>query len=266
MLILNDNNEVGIDAGGYICPEDEASPIWNYFFEDFSFLQEVNIYMYGLFDMINANQDDVIECFLAETYNKIHKDYQTGFLLASRGLIEQSKIMLRVILDKIMIMQAVYDNNENYNLWLKHQAYQRNRLIKDIKEKKSGLEHLYDKVKEIDLDPDARYVSSKEWASLSAMESEYNITYRLFSGSVHYSLSAYEGDVIFSDGRPEEIMIGPQIDDMEILLITLATDALKATKIISNHYEIRDERYAQLDNKLQLRQSELMKLVINNGW
>lgn len=264
MLILNDNNEVGIDADGYICPEDETSPIWNCFIEDFSLLQEINTYMYGLFDRINANQNDVIECFLSETYNKIHKDYQTGFLLASRGLIEQSKIMLRVILDKIMIMQAVYNDNENYNLWLKHQAYQRNRLIRDIKEKKPGLEHLYEKVKGVDIEPNAKYISSIEWAKLSAMESEYNVTYRLFSGSVHYSLSAYEEDVTLLDGRPEAIMIGPQTEETEVILISLATDALKAAHIIREYFEIRDEKYALLYNKVETRQSELLKMFINN--
>lgn len=264
MLILNDNNEVGIDAAGYVCPEDTTSPIWECFIDDFSLLQEINIYMYGLFDKMNANQNDVIECFLAETYNKIYKDYQSGLLLASRGLIEQSKVMLRVILDKIMIMQAVHNDNENYHLWFKHQIYQRNRLIKDIKNKRPGLEHLYDKVNGMDLEPDAKRVSSLEWARLSAMESEYNITYRLFSGSVHYSLSAYEEDITFSDGRPEAIMIGPQTDEIEILLITLATDALKAASIIIEHYGLKDEKYAQLENKLKTRQRELLKWAISN--
>lgn len=261
MIILSEAGEIRIDTSGYFFPSDEQSPIWRNFKDAFTFAQNVNTYMYELFDYIKPKDIDEIACFMAETYNKIHKDYQTGVLLASRGLQDQVKVMIRVLLDKLMIMQAIHNNKENYTLWLKHQSKNRNSLINEIKEKRPGLEHLYNKAIELELDPDAKKMRPQDWARLADMESDYNVAYRLFSGSVHYSLDSYEEDVISVDGIPKGILIGPQAKEIEMLLITLATDALQATNIMRECYDISDERYHELDKELETRQKDLMQMI-----
>lgn len=261
MIILNEVGEISLDAGGYFFPADEQSPIWRNYNDTFIFAQNVNTYMYELFDYIKPKDNDEVACFIAETYNKIHKDFQTGVLLASRGLQDQVKIMIRVLLDKLMIMQAIHNNEENYTLWLKHQSKNRNSLINEIKQKRPGLEQLYNKAIELTLDPDAKMMRPQDWARLANMEADYNVAYRLFSGSIHYSANSYEEDIIVVDGIPKGILIGPQAKDVEKLVITLVTDAMQSIKIIIECYKLADEKYNELDEDLENRQKVLMQRV-----
>lgn len=265
MIILSEAGDVMIDAGGYFFPADEQSPIWQNYKDTFTFAQNVNTYMYELFDYIKPKDNDKVACFIAETYNKIHKDYQTGVLIASRGLQNQVKTMIRVLLDKLMIMQAIHNNEENYTLWLKHQSKNRNSLINEIKQKRPGLEHLCNRAIELETDPNAKMIKPQDWARLANMESDYNVAYKLFSGSVHYSVNSYEEDVVFVDGIPKAILIGPQAKEVEKLVITLVADALQAANIMRERYKISDERYNELDEDLENRQKIIMQRIKQEG-
>lgn len=56
-------------------------------------------------------------------------------------------------------------------------------------------------------------------------------------------MSSFETDLTFEDGLPCILDIGPKFDDAPELLITIATDALRAMKIIISYFRLDDTQY-----------------------
>lgn len=258
MIIINENNEIGIDDEGFMEDLDFNAHIAKAYSSEFNFMQQINEYMYCLFRVIEPQNTDVIGCFLVGTYSKIHKTTQAAVLLVSRGLEEQVKILIRSILDKLMIMQAVCNDNENYNIWIEHQQYEVNRLVRDIKKDEPGLGHLKGSIPGDKSLPKGKYVGPKKWSELAGMEEDYNVVYRLFSGNVHYSLSSLEADISLENGLPHIMDIGPKYDETRQLMITLATDALRAVKIVIDYFDVDDAMYRTLDSNLEKIQDDLL--------
>lgn len=259
MLFINQDGNVEIDMNGYLSDSDETSPIWINYNNLFLFSKQVNTFMYELLELTEPKDNDVIACFIVETFSKIHKDYQSGIILAARGLADQTKVILRIILDKLMIMKAVQLDSNNYNLWLKQQAKNRNTIINEIRNKRPGLKHLYNSVKDYELSKDAEKVPVSKWAKLAEMEEEYNVTYRLFSENVHYSIRSFSDNLIVEDGTTAAILIGPQLEEIEIILTSLITDAMKAASIVLDHFNIAKDKYTELDKILESWQVVFMK-------
>lgn len=258
MIIINEKNEIGIDDEGFMEELDFNTYIAKAYSSEFDFVRQVNEYMYCLYGMIAPQNTDVIGCFLAGTYNKIHKTIQAAVILASRGLNEQVKILIRSILDKLMIMQAVCNDNHDYNRWMEHQQHEKNRLIRDIKNDEPGLGHLKESIPADKSLPKGKYTSQKKWAELADMKEEYNVVYRLFSGNVHYSLNSLEEDIYLENGLPHIMDIGPKYDETRQLIITLATDALRAAKIVIDFFDVDDVKFRALNSNLEKRQEELL--------
>lgn len=261
MIIINEKNEIGIDDEGFMEDPDFNTYIAKAYSSEFDFVRQINEYMYSLYDMMTPQNTDVIGCFLAGTYNKIHKIIQAAVILASRGLNEQVKILIRSILDKLMIMQAVCNDNNNYNKWIEHQQHENNRLVRDIENDEPGLGHLQESIPADKSFPKGEYTSQKKWAELAGMKEEYNVVYRLFSGNVHYSLSSLEADISLENGLPHIMDIGPKYDETRPLMITLATDALRVVKIVIDYFDVDDAKYRVLDSNLEKRQDELLDEV-----
>lgn len=258
MIMLNEKGEIAIDGEGFMESCDFNTYIAKEYACEFSFLRQINEYMYKIYDLILLQNTDEIGCFFAVTYNKIHKNMQMIIIAASRGLNEQVRILLRSMLDKLMIMQAVCNDNDNYDKWIKHQQYEMYRLVKDIKKGEPGLEALKERYSNNDFLPKGKYISQKEWAKLAGMEEEYNVVYRLFSGNVHYSVSSLEAELLVRNGLPHIMDIGPQYSDTKKLLITLATDALRALWIIITYFKIDDTEYKKIAVILEKMQSDIL--------
>lgn len=250
MILLNDNNEIGLDKNGFLEEVDFDSYLAKSCPNDFEFLRNINQYMYELYALVDISRDDEIGCFLVGTFNKIHKSTQAATVLVSRGLSDQVKILVRSNLDKLMVMQAVHNDKNNFNKWKLYQNYERKRLIDDIKKGEPGLGHLQERITEdISIPSDWKRISQRDWAKLAGMEEDYNVVYRLFSGNVHHSKNALNSDLFYDEGLPAIMDIAPNCTDTRELLLTLATDALRTMKIVVEYFDLDDAVYKELNKE-----------------
>lgn len=250
MILLNDNNDIGLDKNGFLEDIDFDTYIAKSYPEDFALLKSINRYMYEIYDLVNVDRNDEIGCFFVGTYNKIHKSTQAAIVMVSRGLSDQVKVLVRSNLDKLMVMQAVHNDKNNFSKWQLHQNYERKRLIDDIKKGEPGLGHLQERITEdINIPSEWKRISQRDWAKLAEMEEDYNVVYRLFSGNVHHSKNALNSDLFYDGGLPAIMDVAPDCTDTRELLLTLATDALRTIKIVVEYFEIDNDVYKSLNKE-----------------
>lgn len=161
-----------------------------------------------------------------------------------------------------MIMQAVSNDNDNFDKWVEQQKFETHRLVDAIRNDLPGLEHLKNSIPTDKTYPKGKRITQKDWAKMAEMETEYNVVYRLFSGNVHYSASSFEADLTFEEGLPSALDIGSKFDDISALLVTVATDALRAVNIIVDYFDIDDVKCKELDESLEDMQRKIMTDIL----
>ena len=251
MLVVDENNQLSIDESGFMNESDFNTPISILHNDIFQLFRETNLFMYKIYDLLSHNANDLIGLFFVGVYVKIHKKIQSATVLLSRGLEEETKIMLRSILDKLFIMRAIYNDKDNFDKLLSHHNFERRSLNNAIKNKLPGLEKLpYN----INL-PKGNRTSMKQWANLANMEDQYNVVYRLFSTNIHCSLSSLESDLSIKDGSPYIINICPHFEETTELLLTILDDAFNAIDVIVNYFGIDKSEYNSLKDRITVYQN-----------
>lgn len=139
MLVVDENNQLDIDESGFMDEPDFNTPISLMYNSIFQLFRETNLFMYKIYDSLSPNANDLIGLFFVGIYVKIHKQIQSAAVLLSRGLEEETKIMLRSILDKLFIMRAIYNDKDNFDRLLSHHNFERWSLNNAIKKKASWL-------------------------------------------------------------------------------------------------------------------------------
>ncbi len=257
---VNEKSEIiCLDNDGFLNASDYQSEIAKQFPQEFAVAREINQYIYEIYDSITVYQEDVINKFVISAFNKVHKSYQTAVLCCSRGLEEQAKILIRTILDKTMIATAVMKNPKNYNKWIEMQLWERNRLIKDIRNKAPGLDHL-NLDESIQIDNRGKHVAQKEWGRMAEMTADYNFIYRWFSGEVHLSANSIERDYGL-DGDESCMNMAPRTEETNIIILTLAHYLMHFIKNAIDHFDIEDKHYLEIYKKLE----ECQKKHINKS-
>ena len=251
MLVVDENNQLSIDESGFMNESDFNTPISILHNDIFQLFRETNLFMYKIYDLLSHNANDLIGLFFVGVYVKIHKQIQSATVLLSRGLEEETKIMLRSILDKLFIMRAIYNDKDNFDKLLSHHNFERRSLNNAIKNKLPGLEKLpYN----INL-PKGNRTSMKQWANLANMEDQYNVVYWLFSTNIHCSLSSLESDLSIKDGSPYIIDICPHFEETTELLLTILDDAFNAIDVIVNYFGIDKSEYNSLKDRITVYQN-----------
>lgn len=69
MIIINEKNEIGFDDDGFLKDMDFQMPIVKVYKEVFDLLNQINQYMYSIYNIIRPMNTDKIGCFLTGTYN-----------------------------------------------------------------------------------------------------------------------------------------------------------------------------------------------------
>ncbi|GEM_PF-1223645 len=259
---INENGQIlYLDNDGFLDVSDYQSEIAKQFLQEFAVAREINQYIYELYDSINVHKQDVINRFIISSLNKVHKSFQAAVLCCSKGLEEQAKILIRTMLDKIMIATAVMKNPKNYNKWIKMQLWERNGLIKDIRDNVPGLDHL-DLDDGIQIDNRGKFVSQKKWAEMAEMTADYNFIYRLFSGEVHLSARSVDWDYEFG-GDESYMNIAPRAEKTNKIILTLADYMMCFIKTVINHFNRYTvinhfNRYLEIDKKLEYCQKKYL--------
>lgn len=240
MHILNkENNQIGLDENGFFENEELT---WNYnAFNTDNLIDdiELNQYLYSLYEKMDVRTKDMIGLFIAESFAKIHRDFQSIVILSVRGLQSQSKAILRTMLEKLLILVSVEKDPNNYNDWLRTQNYNRNKLIRAIKRGEID-GHDIDTAKLVE-DPDAKNITTDTWAKRAGMEWDYRVIYKLFNSYVHFSERSVSSDIEFENGEPVAIIICPDYSETDKILVLSKRYILIAATVLKNYFNLHDD-------------------------
>lgn len=201
---------------------------------------KINTFAYKKYDYINVHNNNAKEVFITCSFAKIHKDYQSVILLSERGLIEQGKVMLRCLLEKLFVLVAIFKDDNNWVDWKNDQLYRKKKIMEAINRGDKGLENLkLDGFSEENF-INAKSITIKEWSKRADMEEAYNMIYKLFSGNVHLSEEAIVEDILFdlNGDMIEAISVAPKEEDLAKLLVTNMNYMLLAIDIIQDGFHI----------------------------
>lgn len=234
-MIIIENEKVLIDKDGFISASD-INDATRSFVADYliDLMEKINRYVYELYDAVDVKSHDMTGLFFISLLSEIHKDYQAAIILSSRGLLVQSKELVRGILEKVFIIKAVANDDKNLKRWYDSQEFQRYRLLKDAYLKKPGLDSL-SYIAETSPEKKGENVHISEWAKLAGMDENYNREYRLLSEAVHFSMANYIDGFDFNGEIPEAIIIGPIYEDVDAVMLT-ALEYLAIAVGIVNYY------------------------------
>ena len=209
---------------------------------------KINTIAYKMYDYINVHNNNAKEIFITCSFAKIHKDYQSVILLSERGLIEQGKVMLRCLLEKLFVLVAIFKDDKNLVDWNNDQSYRKKKIMEAIKRGDRGLENLkLDGFSEENF-IDAKCITIKEWAKRADMEGHHSMIYKLFSGNVHLSGEAIIEDILFdlNGDMIEAISVAPKEEGLAKLLVTNMNYMLSAIEIIQDVFHISKKEMKSL--------------------
>lgn len=250
MIIVEDR--VAVDKNGFL----EASEFCGLLFrccpDVLKVATELNKAVYNFYDCCILSPEKEIDVFLLVTLEKIHKDYQSIIILLSRGLQSQAKAILRNLLEKDFILNAVIKDENFYELWQKDQNRQHNRIVNNIERGKTFFPA--DKAGAHDLwkYDEFEKVSTLDWAKYAGKENEYYVVYSLLCADIHHSRSGVEHDIGRIEGFVANIDIAPETEDLAAYLMSAMHYLINTVQSVGNYLyvdtEWTEEYEKQLDN------------------
>ncbi len=236
MVIVKDNC-IGIDDNGYLNLDDLNEVICRAYPREFEIMYEANRQILQIIEVIDASRTDRIGLFLLSVFIQIHKLFQSAIILLARGLEEQAKAILRILLERLMIIAAVNNNPQNYDRWILNQEKERKRLIDNVRNNKPGVGHLEDEIKDIEMPKECEGMTFKKWAMEAGMEERYYREYSYLSGHVHYSMEAYRETEIVENGEFIGLSMAPRYREVRYLAISAMEFLKDAVLIIGDYFK-----------------------------
>lgn len=237
MVIVKDNC-IDIDENGHLNLDDLNEVMCRAYPSEFKIMYEANRQIYQIIEAINVSTADRIGSFLLSVFIQIHKLFQSAVILLARGLEEQAKAILRILLERLMIIAAVKNNPQNYERWILNQEKERKRLIDNVRSNKPGVGHLEDEIKDIEIPKEFRGMTFKEWAIEAGMEERYYREYSYLSGHIHYSMEAYRETEIMENGEFIGLSMAPRYKEVRNLAISAMDFVKDAVLIIGDYFKL----------------------------
>lgn len=194
------------------------------------------------------HNEDLQEVLSACLFLRILNGFQAVVILCKLGLVFDTKVILRSIIEGHFLLKAVCEDLEfakKYVLtdksrrlkWINIAKNTKDPYLESVREyaTKERIEELN---KEIANDKITN-ILTEEAAKIAGMESTYNTAYRLLSEEVHClprSLERYLG--INAEGKITDFPWGPSDDDISLILFTSIDTLFNALQLMTNLFSI----------------------------
>ena len=226
---------------------------------------DTNNYLVSFQSSVNANSNKLHEVIGVTLFIRCLTSYQALLMLASKGMLPQSQLMLRGLVEALFILVAISKDNEFAKTYVGHEEHQRKGVLNklkrykefaneedpDIKKATAIVEDIKVNIEENNI----RKLSTEEISKVAGLHSWYDTVYAITSTAVHVSARTLESHLIADDDTGEIISFlnEPDIEGIGMPLGTgmnsmhIATDAI--CDILGREYPKENielnERYGQ---------------------
>lgn len=258
-----------IETDGFLSVEAEKGKIHiSTPYRDFlNYARELNRYSMALLTGLEIDWGNNHRLIINALFIRIVETFQGSFLLLEYGMMPESKILTRAMLEMLFNIVALQKKPDLLEIYLNQHKESHFRALKatlDFKSKplkdavrKYKLEQLYIKEKKERKGQEYPTLSPKGWAIEAELTDLYNVYYTTYSDSIHSNPSALDDHV---DNNPDEINLsfGPSDKDLYDVLkcgcyvlinavnstaLVHGQDVTKDLDIFVNKFGYFDEKY-----------------------
>lgn len=201
------------DKEGFLSEEyrEVVQEIKNEYKEYFVLIEKINRLIYDMYDNLKIMNNDVIALYLVTSFSKVHKSFQSCYILYSYGFEEEVQIIFRTMLESLFIAVSIKEDNSNFDKLLKNQEIEDSYRTNDLIDRGEIINK--EKIK----------VNSREKTSIwqFSQQGKYSnmyIAYSYLSSYTHIDLRNLEKNYNIENGQVSSIRINPSVDDITFIL------------------------------------------------
>lgn len=269
-MYMPDFNEIGFLSSSLDGFEEQIKQA---FPEHYEYILKINRFCHPLQYELDIHRDNVDELTSAILFSRTLATYQAFILVAKRGMLQQTKMLLRCMLESLFPLVAI-SKQKGYALKLiGSEDYERlrtykkllgyyesndpnNPKIEEIRQKAEEVKHKISKhnFKRITVAQEAQHAGLKDW---------YDTAYPLFSMTVHASVRSLEDALVLDDQKNiRELKSEPELHELDHLFTT-AIEVMKFAIIaLSEIFKIDVNRFVE---NLSKKLSEFAKDLHNES-
>ena len=193
---------------------------------------------------LNANTNKLHERVGITLYIRCLTNYQALLMLVSKGMLPQSQIMARALVETLFILVAISKDNGFASSYIGHEEHQRKGVLNKLKRYKQSINSddpdiqkatgIIEEVKANIKENNIKKLTTEEISKVAGLHSWYDTVYASTSTAVHTSARSLESHLVVDDDNAEIVSFRnePHIRGIELPLATginsihIATDAI----------------------------------------
>jgi Family of unknown function (DUF5677) len=227
---------------------------------------EVNSFIWSYQHTLDINNEELPEVLGGTLYFRSVSHYQGLLLLLERGMLPQSQIMLRALIEALFSLVAISNDNSNAKKILESDEHERKAALIKLNEFRKpqnpndpDIEFTETKIAKIRTEIECKKtkkLKSIDKANDADMSSWYQTVYALTSFAVHSSPISLESHLVINedDKKIKEFINEPEIIGANLAILYGVGAMLKAVSSIS--------KILSIDEPVQLKQfNKRLKII-----
>lgn len=239
--------------------------------EYFSLYEELNVFAQDTVFLIEVNNLNAQQIILASVYLRLLSSYQSIYLLCEKGLVAESKIILRSIFENVFKFVAIVKDKELAKTFIKqdmiHQKKSINKLfesdpsLKSVKELKEIIEE--NKKKKGEKKP--KELGPKDYAQKADLMNYYNTAYSLLCSSAHTEARELEKLLVADNElRITSFKWGPVDEEVDFILLGSMEAIMIVLKNMNEIFVvINEQRYLKLYRNYEILKEKILSKYKN---
>jgi hypothetical protein len=217
----------------------------------FALADEVNKYCQKAMYSFEAHNRDKQEVLVSTLYLRVLNNYQASILLAERGMMPQSGVLARAMIEALFSLCAIAKNEKYANDFILENQKHRLKFLNKFRQLHGGLppdsykeevDLLEQKLKDEIKSGEIKEKSTEQWSRDADMHDWYLTAYSLLSVSVHSKVKDLERYLVLNDKEDiVEFRWGPDDHDIEKILMTLIQGILTALNCACSLFNQKQE-------------------------
>lgn len=245
-MSINENGFLDSDIQSWIAKHrKENGPL-------FEICYEVNQLAQTHLFKLNVHSNMVQEILVALLFVRALSAYQASLLLCERGMITETKIILRTLLEILFRLAAISKDEVIAKAYILEDEVYRKKFLNKFKSLSNSvksaagnpeLDDLLNTLKKNIEEKDIKELQTQWFAHKARLDDFYNSAYSLFSSSVHANVRDLEELVVTnSEGSITQINFGPDVSGLSKLLFTAGEAMILILYDVSRLFSLEIEK------------------------
>lgn len=246
-MSINENGFLDTDIQFWIAKHRKANGLLFQICDEVNQLAQIHLFK------LDIHNNAVQEILVGLLFVRALSAYQASLLLCERGIITETKIILRTLLEILFRIAAISKDEVIANAYILEDEVHRKKFLNKFKSLNASvksaagnpeLEDLLNTLKKNIEEKDIKELQTQWFAHKAGLDDFYNSAYSLFSDSVHANVRDLEE--LFNtnfEGSITGINFGPDVSGLSKLLLTAGETMILILYDVSGLFNLQIEEH-----------------------